>query len=163
MNSRNKPRRSIQFRHVTKTPSPQILCNLHSKIRDDRNPFIIRSYAKCRVSLAFSSNNSHSGTHLFPSSRPGPIYPLSFQLLTGAPTQRQLTNSFTINLLRTLFLTTEGCPLIHPGPEGTGSSGYPSISSICLSSICFSLVSDRGTPVAALDPECYDLVFHDPC
>src|SRR5216684_2708066 len=42
-------------RRVTKTPSPQLLSLPQLTNRDARNPFRIRSYAKWRVPLAFSS------------------------------------------------------------------------------------------------------------
>ncbi len=41
-------------RHVTKNLSPQLLWNLHLQNGDARNSFRIRSYQKCRVSLALS-------------------------------------------------------------------------------------------------------------
>jgi len=37
------------------------------------------------------------------------IYPPSFQIFTDTPTPRPLINSFAINSLRTLFVTTGGC------------------------------------------------------
>src|SRR5712692_763994 len=45
------------------------------------------------------------------------IYLLYFQLLTDIPTQRPLLNPFAINLLRTLFVVTEGVPPSVPRKE----------------------------------------------
>ena len=56
----------------------------------------------------FLAIQSVRATPLFPST------PLSSQLLTALPTQRHLPNPFTINSLRTLFLTTEGVPPSRP-------------------------------------------------
>src|SRR5260370_37951239 len=86
-------RRSTDCRHVTKSPSPQLLLFPAPANRDACNPFRIRSYANCRVAYALvlrssifrtlfqvpypatplfatlaktagvCTNNSHSGTH----------------------------------------------------------------------------------------------------
>src|SRR5713101_9100741 len=48
-------RRTPPCRHVTKIPSPQLLYFPQLQTCDARNPFRIRSYANCRVSLSLSS------------------------------------------------------------------------------------------------------------
>jgi RNA polymerase sigma-70 factor (ECF subfamily) len=48
-------RRPAHFRHVTENPQPQLLLFRALANRDARNSFRIRSYAKCRVALTFSS------------------------------------------------------------------------------------------------------------
>ena len=52
------PRRPTHCRHVTKIPSLQLLLFPPLTNRDARNSFRFRSYAKCRVSLAFSFRRS---------------------------------------------------------------------------------------------------------
>ena len=43
-------RRTSPLRHVTKTPSPQLVYFPHLQNRDTFNSFVIRSYENCRVS-----------------------------------------------------------------------------------------------------------------
>src|SRR5260370_7610181 len=45
-------RLATQFRHVTKNPSPQVLVDPPLTNCDARNPFRMRFYENCRVSLA---------------------------------------------------------------------------------------------------------------
>ena len=51
---RRHHRQAASYRHVTKNTSRQLLWNLHLRDRDARNPFRIRSYENCRVSIQHS-------------------------------------------------------------------------------------------------------------
>jgi hypothetical protein len=116
------PRRSAPFRHVTKIPSPQLLCLPHLQNRDAHNSFRIRSYENCRVSL---------GPLNFPTSKPSNlptlfIYPFSSHVLAHSFARfctRQNLNSFVFMCFRTL------CEK-HPGggypltPKSTFSKGF---------------------------------------
>jgi len=87
---RRHHRQAASYRHVTKNTSRQLLWNLHLRDRDARNPFRIRSYENCRVSIQHS--------HPVPLS---PIfriffqvpYPVSLLLATLAKTAGVCTNN----------------------------------------------------------------------
>src|SRR5260370_28011049 len=104
-----QPRRTPLSRHVTKTPSPQLLSFQHIQNRDARNSFKIRFYANCRVSLVTYSLFSLFAT-------------------------RVLHNSFAImrlrTLLRSLALLQNSTPLFSSDSalfgKNTGSGGTDS-------------------------------------
>jgi hypothetical protein len=97
------------------------------------------------------------------------IYPLSFHALAHsfAPAKKP-TPLFPNNCA--LFAKNHpggGPPSFHPGSKGTLS--LPTLTRPSASRAAFfhrTRIPGHGVtpvPVAALSPECYDLVFHDPC
>jgi hypothetical protein len=183
VNSRSHPRRTSQFRR----------CEVRTVFRRDPRPFFSRATHSSKLRTLFQvpyplspllatltktagvyTNNSHSGTqrlracHSLPAVRCQP-HALSFHTLAHSFASLQnSTPSFSSD--STLFAKN------HPG------WGYPQLSPrLERNSLIANIDSSFGLPcrflpqdthpgsrvtplpVAALSPECYDLVFHDPC
>ncbi len=96
-------RLATQFRHVTKNPSPQVLVDPTLTNCDARNPFRMRFYENCRVSLA----------------------PLNIPTLKPAACQRFSAYLFSFHTLAHSFAVRKGSTPFFSGDSALFAKNHP--------------------------------------